>query len=245
MKIVSLTNQNVKRWIDLKNSSNRQENALFIIEGEKLVSEAFNMGLLVELIYVDPIPSKLAKFNNIYEVDDKVLNKISSLKTPNKVIGICKMPPEDSKLSNIIVALDGVQDPGNGGNIIRTCVGFNIEQVLLSFDTFDQYNEKFIRATMGAFFKVKINKVNLELKLKNLKKLGYKIVVTSAQGSDKIDKIKNLNKCVIVFGSEGHGVSKEVEALADFKVLIKTNSKLESLNVASTAAIVLYEISKD
>jgi TrmH family RNA methyltransferase len=245
MKIVSLTNQNVKRWTDLKNSSVRQANSLFIIEGEKLVVEALNMGLLVELIFVDPLPTKLAKFENIYEVDDKVLNKISNLKTPNKVIGICKIPTEESKLSNIIVALDGVQDPGNGGNIIRTCVGFNIEQVLLSNDTFDQYNEKFIRATMGAFFKVKINKVNLELKLKNLKKIGYKIIITSAQGSDKIDKIKNLNKFVIVFGSEGHGVSKEVEALADYKVSIKTNAKLESLNVASTAAIALYEISKD
>jgi RNA methyltransferase, TrmH family len=245
MKIVSLTNQNVKRWTDLKNSSVRQANSLFIIEGEKLVVEALNMGLLVELIFVDPLPTKLAKFENIYEVDDKVLNKISNLKTPNKVIGICKIPTEESKLSNIIVALDGVQDPGNGGNIIRTCVGFNIEQVLLSNDTFDQYNEKFIRATMGAFFKVKINKVNLELKLKNLKKIGYKIIITSAQGSDKIDKLKNLNKFVIVFGSEGHGVSKEVEALADYKVSIKTNAKLESLNVASTAAIALYEISKD
>jgi TrmH family RNA methyltransferase len=245
MKIVSLTNQNVKRWTDLKNSSVRQANSLFIIEGEKLVVEALNMGLLVELIFVDPLPTKLAKFENIYEVDDKVLNKISNLKTPNKVIGICKIPTEESKLSNIIVALDGVQDPGNGGNIIRTCVGFNIEQVLLSNDTFDQYNEKFIRATMGAFFKVKINKVNLELKLKNLKKIGYKIIITSAQGSDKIDKLKNLNKFVIVFGSEGHGVSKEVEALADYKVSIKTNAKLESLNVATTAAIFLYEISKD
>jgi TrmH family RNA methyltransferase len=245
MKIVSLTNQNVKRWTDLKNSSVRQANSLFIIEGEKLVVEALNMGLLVELIFVDPLPTKLAKFENIYEVDEKVLNKISNLKTPNKVIGICKIPTEEFKLSNIIVALDGVQDPGNGGNIIRTCVGFNIEQVLLSNDTFDQYNEKFIRATMGAFFKVKINKVNLELKLKNLKKIGYKIIITSAQGSDKIDKLKNLNKFVIVFGSEGHGVSKEVEALADYKVSIKTNAKLESLNVASTAAIFLYEISKD
>jgi TrmH family RNA methyltransferase len=244
MKIVSLTNQNVKRWIELKNSSTRQENALFIIEGEKLVVEAFTMGLLVELIYVDPIPTKLAKFDNVFEVDDKVLNKISSLKTPNKVIGICKMPKEDSKLAKIIVALDGVQDPGNGGNIIRSCVGFNIEQVLLSNDTFDQYNEKFIRATMGAFFKVKINKVELASKLKNLKKIGYKIVLTSALGSDKIDKIKNLDKLVVVFGSEGHGVSKEVEALADFKVSIKTNAKLESLNVASSAAIILHELSK-
>jgi TrmH family RNA methyltransferase len=244
MKIVSLTNQNVKRWIELKNSSTRQENALFIIEGEKLVTEAFNMGLLVELIYTDPLPTKLSKFDNVFEVDGKVLNKISSLKTPNKVIGICKMPKEDSKLAKIIVALDGVQDPGNGGNIIRSCVGFNIEQILLSNDTFDQYNEKFIRATMGAFFKVKINKVDLGDKLKNLKKLGYKIVITSAVGTDKIDKIKNLEKLVIVFGSEGHGVSKEVEALADYKVLIKTNPKLESLNVASSAAIVLYEISK-
>jgi TrmH family RNA methyltransferase len=245
MKIVSLTNQNVKRWIELKNSSTRQENALFIIEGEKLVIEAFNMGLLAELIYVDPLPIKLAKFDNVYEVDNKVLNKISNLKTPNKVIGICKMPTEDSKLAKTIVALDGVQDPGNGGNIVRSCVGFNIQQILLSNDTFDQLNEKFIRATMGAFFKVKINKVALDEKIKNLKKLGYKIVITSAVGTDKIDKIKNLEKLVIVFGSEGHGVSKQVEALADFKVLIKTNSKLESLNVASSAAIVLYEISKD
>ena len=245
MKIVSLTNQNVKRWIELKNSSTRQENALFIIEGEKLVIEAFNMGLLAELIYVDPLPIKLAKFDNVYEVDNKVLNKISNLKTPNKVIGICKMPTEDSNLAKTIVALDGVQDPGNGGNIVRSCVGFNIQQILLSNDTFDQLNEKFIRATMGAFFKVKINKVALDEKVKNLKKLGYKIVITSAVGTDKIDKIKNLEKLVIVFGSEGHGVSKQVEALADFKVLIKTNSKLESLNVASSAAIVLYEISKD
>jgi TrmH family RNA methyltransferase len=97
---------------------------------------------------------------------------------------------------------------------------------------------------MGAFFKVKINKVELASKLKNLKKIGYKIVLTSALGSDKIDKIKNLDKLVVVFGSEGHGVSKEVEALADFKVSIKTNAKLESLNVASSAAIILHELSK-
>jgi RNA methyltransferase, TrmH family len=245
MKIVSLTNQNVKRWIELKNSSTRNKVGQFLIEGEKLVLEAFSMGLLSEIIYEDKLPSTLSNFESKYEVDSKVMNKISSLKTPNSIIGVCNIPKERNKPSKVIVALDGVQDPGNGGNIIRSCLGFGVEQVLLSKDTFDQYNEKFIRATMGAFFKVGISKVDLLDKLKDLKNLGYSIVITSANGKDKVSKIKEIDKTVIVFGSEGHGVSNQIEKIADYQVKIKTSAKLESLNVASSAAIVLYELSKD
>jgi TrmH family RNA methyltransferase len=245
MKIVSLTNQNVKRWVDLKNSSTRNKSELFIIEGEKLVLEAFKLGLLSELIYCQSIPESLKDFESIFEVDNKVLNKISSLKTPSNIIGIVKMPKPSNKFSNRIVALDGIQDPGNGGNIIRSCLGFNFDQVLLSADTFDQYNEKFIRATMGAFFKIKINKLDLVSKLKELREDGYKIIVTSATGKDKADAVKKLDKYVVVFGSEGHGVNKEIEAIADFRHGIKTNAKLESLNVASSAAIILYELNKE
>lgn len=245
MKIVSLTNQNVKRWVELKVSSNRSNSNQFLIEGEKLVLEALNMGYLDEVIYSGNLPSKLNSFESIFEVDSKVMNKISSLKTPNSIIGVCRFPNRVIKPSNIIVALDGVQDPGNGGNIIRSCLGFNVNQVLLSQETFDQYNEKFIRATMGAYFKVFVSKVNLLEKLSELKKLGYKIVVTSATGKDSIARIKEYKKMVIVFGSEGHGVSSRIEKIADSAISIKTNSNLESLNVASSAAIVLYEINKD
>lgn len=244
MKITSLTNKNVMQWRELKTSEGRKKFGQFLVEGEKLVNEANKNGLLSILIYnQEPnlsIDSKVVKV----EVDKKVMNKLSSLVTPPKVIGVCNFREPNIENPNVIVAFDGVQDPGNGGTIIRTCLAFNFKKVLVSKDNFDLYNDKFIRATMGSFFKVDIEKVDLYKKLTNLKESGYKIIVTDLNGDSNFLKAKNFKKMVIVFGSEGQGISERILELADLKLKIEINKELESLNVASAAAITLYEINK-
>ena len=244
MKITAITNKIVQNWLELKTVEGRLKNQQFLVEGDKLVLEALNNQVLESIIFNGELPKKFLKFKNIVEVDAKVLNKLSSLKTPNNIIGVCNFKKTSSTLPSLIVALDGVQDPGNGGNILRSCLGFGVKKVLISQANFDQYNDKFIRATMGAFFKVEIEKVNLKEKLEDLKKLGYKIAITDAKATSEIKAIKTASKLVVVFGSEGQGISKEIIKLSDFKIGIKINPELESLNVGTAAAIILYELTK-
>lgn len=244
MKITAISNKNVQKWLELKTTEGRQKDRLFLVEGEKLVSEAAKSGILETVIYTNKIPQSLTKFENIVEVDTKVMKKLSNLTTPNSIIGVCKIVKIEDSLPDVLIALDGVQDPGNGGNILRSCLGFGIKKMLVSEDNFDQYNDKFIRSTMGAFFKIGIEKVDLSSKLKELKTLGYKVIVTTALGGTDYKVFKNQQKLIVVFGSEGHGISKPVLALADFNLGIKINKELESLNVSSAAAIILHELMK-
>lgn len=143
--------------------------------------------------------------------------------------------------TDYILALDGIQDPGNLGTIIRTADSANLKQIIVSKNTVDAYSPKVIRSTMGAIYRVNIIEVeNLEVTLKDLQKDGFKVVVTSLDTNNSIYDI-SYNKSIVVIGNEANGVSKEVQELANERVKIPMLGKTESLNAAVATGIMIYE----
>jgi len=142
---------------------------------------------------------------------------------------------------DVIVVLDGIQDPGNLGTILRTIDSVGLKQVIVSKETADSYNPKVVRSTMGAIFRVKvIESNNLLDTLKNMKKHKYKIMATSLETDNSIYDV-DYNKKVIVIGNEANGVEKEILEYADEKIKIPMLGKTESLNASVATAVILYE----
>ena len=149
--------------------------------------------------------------------------------------------PKVDYTQDIIIALDGVQDPGNLGTIIRTADSANLNQIIISKTSAGPYNPKVVRSTMGAIFRVNIIETeNIVEELKKAQENGFKVMVTALDSSESIYKTE-FNKKVIVIGNEANGVSKEVQSIADEKVKIPMLGKTESLNASVAAGIMIYE----
>lgn len=143
--------------------------------------------------------------------------------------------------SDYILALDGLQDPGNMGTIIRTADSANIKQIIVSKNTVDSYSSKVIRSTMGAIFRVNIIEVeNLADTLEELKNKGFNIISTSLDTKNSIYDV-DYKKSVVVIGNEANGVTKEVQEISNKKVKIPMLGKTESLNASVAAGIMIYE----
>ena len=151
---------------------------------------------------------------------------------------------EQKREGDRYLLLDGIQDPGNLGTIIRTSLGFNITTIILSDTCVNLYNEKVIMASEGAIFKINIIKEDLISTIKDLKQEGFYIYGTDVTSGTNLHDVKQQNKYALVMGSEGTGVSLNVKRLTDSNIYIKTNEKLESLNVAVATGIILYELNK-
>ena len=241
MEITSVTNQKVKDWVKLQQKKYRNQEGLFLIEGEHLLEEAMKQNI-VEIVILRKDSNIQVNFSNIYYVSDEVMKKISTNVSLVDVIAVCHSIEQKEVISDKIIVLDGVQDPGNVGTIIRTAVSFGYQTLYLSEKSVDLYNDKLIRSTQGALFQLMIQQVDIVKKIKDLKQDGYKVYVTALQDATELNKTIVEEKSVIVFGSEGQGVSEEVLKLADYKVRIEMDT-FESLNVAVAAGIVLYQFS--
>lgn len=237
--IESVNNEQIKEIRKLKDKKYRDESNLFLVEGDHLVKEAYKSGNLVKLILNE----------DIYDFDvekllvsDKVLQSISELNNTS-VIGVCRKVSTGLDLTKNIVILDGVQDPGNLGTIIRSCIAFNINNLVLSKDTVDLYNSKVIRSTQGMIFNMNIIRDNICDVINMLKENNYTIYGTNVINGIDIKDVKKEEKYAIIMGNEGNGISKEVSSLVDKNIYIKMNENCESLNVAVSASIILYELS--
>lgn len=241
MLITSLENNKIKEIIKLNSSKYRKETSLFVVEGYHLVEEAYKSNLLTEVFILDgkDISYEVEKTY----VTESVMKKITSLESYPEVIGICKTK-EDNIVGSHILMLDNIQNPGNLGTIIRSAVAFNIDTIILSEDTVDLYNSKVIRASQGMLFHINIVKADLVNTINNLKENGYKIYSTDVENGIEINKVKNIDKYVIIIGNEGNGVKKEILSMTDEKIYIKMNDKCESLNAGVAASIILYELSR-
>ena len=193
------------------------------------------------------IPQKLmyaiAKYNCIY-VSKKVFEVLTDVVAPQGILAIVRRPEKNEKIdynAELILALDGIQDPGNLGTILRTADSVNLNQIIVTKNTADCYNPKVVRSTMGAILRIKIIETeSLVNTLKEAKKNKFKIVATSLDTQNNIYDI-DYNKKVIVIGNEANGVTKEVQSMADNKVKIPMLGKTESLNASVATGIMLYE----
>ena len=252
--ITSKDNEIIKNVKKLKDKKYRDQENKFIVEGIKMLQEAINEHAKISKIVVcedcindgtisQELLYEIAKYNCIYATE-KVFQSITEVKNPQGILAVIEKENGEEKISyeeDVIVVLDGIQDPGNLGTIIRTLDSVNLKQIILSENTADPYNPKVVRSTMGAIYRVNmIRSKNIIDTLKNMKKHKYDVVVTSLQTDKNIYDIDYKNK-VIVIGNEANGVSKEVMELADQKVIIPMLGKTESLNAAVATGIILYE----
>ena len=168
------------------------------------------------------------------------MKKISSLKSPSKILGVFKIPRNNEKIfGELILCLDNISDPGNLGSIIRLCDWFNIKSILCSFNTVDCYNPKVIQASMGSICRVNISYMNL-YKLFDSK--NYNTVAADLEGQNLRD-FNFSNNQIIFFGSESSGFSKKLSSQIDKKITIQRhNDNVESLNLATSVGIVLSEL---
>ncbi len=239
MLITSLSNEKIKKYLKLKSKKYRDLFKLFLIEGEHLVTEALKKDILVDLLVLEG-ESVNYQFNYTY-VTPLIMKKLSNLESIPKVIGICKMNDVMEITGQKVLLLDDIQDPGNLGTIIRSCVAFNVSDIVLSNNTVDLYNDKVIRSTQGMLFEVNIIRGDLKDVIKSLKKADYLILGTSVKEGIDVKKIKPV-KFALVMGNEGQGIHEDILNLCDKNLYIKMNPLCESLNVGVATSILLYEL---
>ncbi len=233
-----LTKNQIKLIRSLSLKKNRQKHGLFIVEGEKLVNEVLSSDWEVEGIYA----TKEWLGENATIISNNDLSRISSLKTPNKVVAVVKIKKGSLDItSNTVLALDGVKDPGNLGTIIRLADWFGVEDIICSDDCVDYLNPKVVQSSMGSFTRVNLHYTSLIDVFK--KHSDYKLFMTVLNGTP-LKEMTNTYKKIVVLGSESKGISEEVLKLGSEKITIPKSefSKAESLNVSIAAAIVLSSI---
>lgn len=234
MFITSLQNQHVKDWVKLKDKKYRDETNLFLIEGDHLISEAKKEDCIVTLISINK--NEQADFY----VTPEIMKKISSQKSIANKVAICKKKQEQP-LGNKVLVLDGLQDPGNLGTIIRSAVAFSFDTILLSEDTVDLYNEKVVRATEGMLFKINIIRKDLNTILTEMQK-EYQILVTDVKIGKTGKDIMKTEKIALIIGNEGKGIKDTTRKFATEYIKIPMNKNCESLNAGVAASILMYEL---
>ena len=252
--ITSKDNDLVKNIKKLKEKKFRDEKNQYVVEGIKLVAEAIEENTNIDSVVVcedcvndGTIDKKLlyeiARYKCVY-VTEKIFDTLTDVSNPQGIMAVINrknIVPDVDYTQDFIVALDGIQDPGNLGTILRTVDAAGLNQIILSKETADSFNPKVVRSTMGGIFRVNmIKSESLVETLKNLQQKGYEVVVTSLDTNNSIYDI-NYHKKVIVIGNEANGVSKEVQDLANKKVKIPMLGKTESLNASVAAGIMIYE----
>ena len=237
--IESVDNSRIKDIRKLKEKKYRDQYKLFLVEGEHLVLEAYKAGVLKSVIFsgrdIDLDVEKI-------EVSEKVMNTISDINT--NIVGVCEIVDNKINLDSNVIILDGVQDPGNLGTIIRSAVAFNVKNIVLSKTSVDLYNTKVLRGCQGMNFHLNIIRDDILDIIDDLKDNNYTIYGTDVVNGIDIKDVKKTGKYAIIMGNEGNGISDEVKDVVDKNIYIKMNENCESLNVGVSASIILYELSK-
>lgn len=245
-----LSKSKIKQIRSLELKKFRNELNAFVAEGNKLVADmlhAFECDLLIAkpswMATQGDIPAK-----ELLEADDDDIRKASFLKNPQDVLAVFKRPgwsiDEADPSSSLVLALDGIQDPGNLGTIIRLADWFGIEHIVCSPDTADVFSPKTVQATMGALAHVKVHYTELENYLKAQVARQVPLFGTFLDGENMYTKELSANG-IIVMGNEGNGIRPQIEELIDQKLYIPSfppeRETSESLNVAIATAVICAE----
>ena len=247
-EITSITNPHIVELSKLNTKKNRLEAGCFIVEGKHLVEEANKHKVLKEVLISDESYIDLSKINaTIIKVTDQIIKKLSTTKNPQPVLGVCEIIAKQnikelaSKASFKGCMLDGINDPGNLGTLIRTAASLGYDAVIASKDSVDYYNEKTIRASQGAIFKIPLISTDLVPLIKEFKKNDILVYGTSLKRSVSIYDVKKPDKLCLVFGNEARGISDEVLDVTSKNIILPMKKDVESLNVTIASSIIMYE----
>lgn len=238
--ITSIHNETIKELMKLKQKKYRDETGLFLVEGYHLVEEAIKHQCLKTIITTldDNFEQETS------HITETVMKKLAFTKTPQPIMGVC-FKKEDHQIvqGTRYLLLDRLQDPGNVGTIIRSALAFGYDQIIMSEDCVDLYNDKVIRATQGALFQMNISVMNVKEAIDALHQQGVAVYGTCLENAMSIDHYPIQEKMAFVMGNEGQGVSEEILKACDHRLYIPISS-IESLNVAIASAIVMYHFKK-
>lgn len=231
--ITSASNNTIKALIKLKQKKYRDETGYYL---EHLVEEAMKAKQVECLISTKDITSDLP----IIVVSNEVMSKLSFTKSPQSIMAKCKIKKEKKLIDGKrYLILDDLQDPGNIGTLIRTALAFSIDQVILSNNCVDLYNDKLLRSMQGANFHISCIYDDLKTVISTLKKNNVKIIGSALENGQDIKQIKISEKMAFVVGNEGNGMNKDILQECDYVGYIPINT-IESLNVAIAGSIMMY-----
>ncbi len=253
--LTSLQNPLVKQIRQLHQSKGRREQQLFLVEGTHLLEEACRKDYPLITVFYTPEWEEKHKYlcelvsqkaQRIELVSDRVIQSLATTVSPDGVVAIA--PQTQTNFVNIKslgIALDKIQDPGNLGTIIRTAVATNIDGLFVSKDSVDLYNPKVVRGSAGEWFNLhKVISENLKDEVLKLQSQGLQVLATVPNSNINYWEIDLRKPTLIVLGNEGSGISQDLIDLADYSVKIPLSNGVESLNVAISAAIILYEVQR-
>jgi TrmH family RNA methyltransferase len=262
--IKSLENQHIKAAAALRQKKQRDDTGLFLLEGLHLVEAAITANWKIEQTFINEerlIRSQftelaerlLANGSQVFTVSSLVFNKIAETETPQGVVAVARQCR--AELSAIIhpagtgdcmpwVVLDAVQDPGNVGTIVRNADAAGVAGVIMTPGCADIYAGKTVRATMGSMFHIPTYKASVEQCLAFFLERQISVYIADAASAESYAEIDWRLPCAIVFGNEGTGVSELFRQKKTRSVAIPIVGKAESLNVASAAAVILFEAAR-
>ena len=242
---MELSKNKIKLIKSLEQKKQRLKQQLFVAEGKKVVQELLASSLELEALFVTKDMESLFLKESFAVITELELKKITSLKSPNGVLALFKIPvAHQVKKEGLIVALDAINDPGNLGTIIRLCDWFGVEQLVCSENTVDCFNSKVVQSTMGSLSRVSIVYLPLAEYLRNT---DLPVFCADMEGQN-VYQSKLPSKGILVMGNEANGVSEEIENLCTEKIMIPRFGKIqetESLNVATATAILLSEFQRN
>ncbi len=252
-QIDSVHNPTIQRLRRLDTPARRREEGVFLCEGVKLTREALSLGRCRALfvrkdalaLYAAEVAAAEGMGAEVFAVSDAVLSSVAGTRTPQALFCLSGLPAQLERLKGtLLLALDGVQDPGNLGTMLRTADAAGFSGALLGAGCADPCGEKAIRSTMGSIFRVPfVQTEQLPAALLQYREMGYAIVCSELGGDDFYAGCPS-GKTVLVVGSEGRGISYEVSAAATHRLALPMRGGAGSLNAAVAAGIMMYECAR-
>lgn len=247
MTITSTKNELVKFMRSLKQRSVRRESGLHLIEGERLVFDVLENGMVPEVIVVD---EKKTEFINRLDgleckyltATSNVIDAISDTTTPQGIVAEIKTPMRDMPTNwddGMYIALDALQEPGNLGTVIRTADAMGAMGIILGKGCTDPFSPKTLRSAMGSSYRVPIYEAELETLIPSLKQQGFLAICGHLKGEVCVPQINDKKRVMIVIGNEANGVSDAVANCCD-KICLPMFGNAESLNAAVAASIMMF-----
>ena len=244
--ITSLDNPTVKMARSLLQRKNRKFYGSFLVEGENLVKEAIFSAKGLEKIFVET--TYLEKYTELLKnasceilvVSAKVLESLCETITPQGIVAQVEMMPSINFIpTRPFIVLDGLQDPGNMGTIIRSAVATGTPDIVL-LNTVDVFNPKVVRSSAGTLFHANFYPLSSEELVDVCKKFRYQLVVTEMYGHNIFDNPPIEDHYALVIGNEGHGVSEYLMENKDLSLALPMDKRVESLNAGVSASVILY-----
>ena len=243
-----ITKNTIKQIASLRQQKFRKELGLFVVEGRKMVEELLRSDFETIGLYAsEAFLAEQTSFPKAETVSEVQMEQMSGLDTPPGILAVVRIPEqgEIKTTSQLVLALDGIANPGNMGTLIRTAEWFGIHDVVCSMDCVELWNPKTVQATMGSLFRMKVWKTNLADYLRQAQSEGKAVYGALLEGKD-LFQLTEKSKGILVIGSESHGIRADILPCITHPVTIPRvgSSATESLNAAVAGAILMAEMTK-